>query len=107
VTFMPLAAEQAGWIESRTGLAIEERIRSTLALGPEPHPYRRIRRLDDGMQLAVKEWRVLFSVEGRAVRVAAIVSGFRESQLANGSSDDALRAHREFREKWGRAQQMA
>lgn len=100
VSFMPLAAEQADWIETKTGLAIEERVRSILALGPEPHPYRRIRRLDDGMQLAVKEWRVLFNVEGREVRVVAIVSGFRESQLAGG--DDGLRVHREFGEKWGR-----
>jgi tRNA-Thr(GGU) m(6)t(6)A37 methyltransferase TsaA len=101
VSFMPLAIEQASWIETRTGLAIEERIRSTLALGPEPHPYRRIRRLDDGMQLAVKEWRIHFSVEGREIQVNAIVSGFRESQLASESDDDVLRAHREFRERWG------
>lgn len=101
VTFMPLANEQANWIETRTGLAIEERIRSTLALGPEPHPYRRIRRLDEGMQLAVKEWRVRFSVEGREVRVIEITSGFRESQLAGEGGDDVLQAHREFRERWG------
>jgi tRNA-Thr(GGU) m(6)t(6)A37 methyltransferase TsaA len=103
VTFMPLATEQATWIETRTGLAIEERIRSTLALGPEPHPYRRIRRLDEGMQLAVKEWRVRFTVEGREIRVIAIASGFRESQLASECADDVLAAHREFREQWGGA----
>lgn len=100
VTFAPLAAEQASWIEMRTGLGIEARIRSTLALGPEPHPYRRIHRLEDGMQLAVKEWRARFNVEGREVRVNALVSGFRESQLALDSDDDVLRAHREFRERW-------
>lgn len=100
VTFTPLATEQAHWIETRTGLAIEERIRATLMLGPEPHPYRRIRRLDDGMQLAVKEWRVRFSVEGREVRVLAIVTGFRKSQLASTSEDDVLRVHREFGARW-------
>ena len=100
VRFEALATEQAKWIEARTGLAVEERIRSTLALGPAPHPYRRIRRLDDGMQLAVKEWRVRFSVEGRQVRVAAIASGFRVSQLAGEGGDDVLLAHREFRERW-------
>lgn len=101
VTFAPLATEQTNWIETRTGLAIEERIRSTLTLGPEPHPYRRIRRLDGGMQLAVKEWRIRFSVEGREVRVVEIASGFRASQLAGEVKDDVLRAHREFRERWG------
>ncbi len=100
VHFEPLAVEQARWIEARTGLPIEERIRATLALGPEPHPYRRIRRAKDGMQLAVKEWRVGFSVEERTVRVVEIRSGFRVSQLAGEASDEVLRAHREFREKW-------
>lgn len=100
VTFAALATEQARWIEMRTGLAIEERIRSTLALGPEPHPYRRIRRLADGMQLAVKEWRIRFSVEGREIRVAGIVSGFKAAQLAGESLDDVLQVHREFRGKW-------
>lgn len=103
VRFDALAAEQARWIEARTGLAIEERIRSTLALGPEPHPYRRIRRVDDGMQLAVKEWRVRFSVGGREIRVIDIASGFRVSQLAGDSNDEVLQRHREFRETtWGK-----
>lgn len=101
VTLSPLATEQAQWIEQRTGLAIAERIRATLALGPEPHPYRRIRKLaDGGMQLAVKEWRVRFDVEGREARVANIVSGFRAAQLAGDSPNDVLQAHREFRASW-------
>jgi len=101
VIFDERAAEQASWIEARTGLAIRERIRSTLALGPAPHPYRRIRRLDDKtMQLSVKEWRVRFSVDGRDVRVIEITSGFRVLQLNSDANDDMLRAHREFREKW-------
>ncbi|MET0984728.1 MAG: hypothetical protein ABW034_04900, partial [Steroidobacteraceae bacterium] len=98
-----LATEQANWIETRTGLAIEERIRSTLTLVPEPHPYRRIRRLDGGMQLAVKEWRIRFSVEGHEMRVAEIASGFRPAQLAGEVNDDVLRAHRQFRERWSAA----
>lgn len=102
VTFAPLAAEQASWIEARTGLTIAERIRTTLALGPEPHPYRRIRRVEGGMQLAVKEWRVRFSVAAREVCVVGIVSGFRAAQLAGGTDDEVLRAHREFRERWNR-----
>ena len=101
VTFAPLAAEQAKWIAARTGLVIEERIRSTLALGPEPHPYRRIRRLAAGMQLAVKEWRVRFSVDRREIHVAEIASGFRASQIAGDGLTDVLMAHREFRYRWG------
>jgi tRNA-Thr(GGU) m(6)t(6)A37 methyltransferase TsaA len=54
VRFEALAAEQVVWVESHTGLALRERVESTLALGPAPHPYRRIRRLGEEMQLSVK-----------------------------------------------------
>lgn len=89
------AVEQALWIEAHTGLAIRERIQATLALGPEPHPYRRIRRFDGWLQLAVKEWRVRFTVNERDVQVLEIRSGFRASQLAAGG-DALIRAHQEF-----------
>jgi tRNA (adenine37-N6)-methyltransferase len=103
VHFEPLAAEQALWIEAHTGLAIRERIQSTLALGPAPHPYRRIRRISDSMQLAVKEWRVRFAVAERDVRVIETDSGFRASQLAADSTDGSLQPHREFLALWPRA----
>ena len=102
VHFETLAAEQALWIETRTGLAVRERIQATLALGPEPHPYRRIRRLATGMQLSVKEWRVRFTVVGRDVRVIEIHSGFRPAQLAAPDADEPLQAHREFLLLWPR-----
>ena len=102
VRFEALAAEQVVWVESHTGLALRERVESTLALGPAPHPYRRIRRLGEEMQLSVKEWRVRFAVVGRDVRVIEIYSGFRASQLAAGENDQALRPHREFVTTWPR-----
>ena len=91
------AARQAEWIEARTGLPLRERIASTLALGPNPQPYRRIRPDGDGFLLAVKEWRARFSVTGNLVRVHAIASGFRASQLASGDAAPEIAAHREFR----------
>jgi len=98
VEWAPTAAEQAAWIEARTSLAIRERVTATLSLGPEPHPYRRIRRAGDGFTLAVKDWRVRFSVDGRRVRVHEIVSGYRDSPLAAARASAAdLSAHREFR----------
>jgi tRNA-Thr(GGU) m(6)t(6)A37 methyltransferase TsaA len=97
VSMDPLAAQQAAWIEAHTGLAIGERIRATLALGPEPHPYRRIRRDGDTLRLAVKEWRVRFTVTGRTVRVMDISSGYGAVQLAAAKEDALpLQAHREF-----------
>jgi tRNA (adenine37-N6)-methyltransferase len=93
----PLATQQVAWIEARTGLALGERIRATLALGPEPHPYRRIRRDGDTLRLAVKEWRVRFTVTGRTVRVMDISSGYRTAQLAAAPGDARpLQLHREF-----------
>ncbi len=92
------AAEQAAWIEARTSLPLRARVTSTLALGPEPQPYRRIRRDGDGFVLAVKDWRARFSVEGRRVSVQEIRSGYRDAQLSGASRCDAdLSAHREFR----------
>jgi tRNA-Thr(GGU) m(6)t(6)A37 methyltransferase TsaA len=102
VKFDSPATEQAAWIETHTGFAIGERIRSALALGPEPHPYRRIRRFDQWMQLAVKEWRVRFDVVEREVRVIDIDSGFRASQLAADSADPMLQSHRAFLANWPR-----
>jgi tRNA (adenine37-N6)-methyltransferase len=106
VQFEALATEQAAWIEAHTGLAIRERIQTTLALGPTSHPYRRIRRVDDWMQLSVKEWRVRFTVVERDVRVLEIDSGFRDSQLAAGGADESHRLHREFLAMWPRARKI-
>lgn len=102
VQFEALATEQAAWIEAHTGLAIRERIQSTLALGPTSHPYRRIRRVGEWMQLSVKEWRVRFTAVERDVRVLEINSGFRDSQLAASSNDESHRLHREFLAMWPR-----
>jgi tRNA-Thr(GGU) m(6)t(6)A37 methyltransferase TsaA len=102
VQFDALAQEQAVWVETHTGLALRERIQTTLALGPEPHPYRRIRRVGDEMQLAVKEWRVQFAVVERDVRVIAIYSGFQAAQLDSKNADESRQPHREFHAKWPR-----
>jgi len=106
VQFEALATEQAAWIEAHTGLAIRERIQSTLALGPTSHPYRRIRRVGEWMQLSVKEWRVRFIAIERNVRVLEINSGFRDSQQAADGDDESLRLHREFLAIWPRERKV-
>ena len=97
VEWNAVAAERAAWVEQRTGLPLRERATATLTLGPEPHPYRRIRRGPNGFTLAVKEWRLRFTVAGRAVSVTAVSSGYRATQVAAGGE---LAVHREFRERW-------
>ncbi len=95
------AATQAEWIEARTGLNVRARATATLELGPEPHPYRRIRRDEDGLTLCVKDWRLRFSVEGSEVRIASIESGVRKSQLVrNDEAGAELALHREYYRRW-------
>jgi tRNA (adenine37-N6)-methyltransferase len=95
------AAEQAAWVETKTGLPLRARATATLALGPEPHPYRRIRRERDGFTLCVKDWRLRFAVDERRVRVARVESGARKSLLnATGEADAELALHREYYARW-------
>lgn len=104
VQLAPAAEEQLAWIEGRSALPLRARIEATLQLGPQPHPYRRIRRSKDGaMVLAVQDWRAGFSVDGASVMVQRIQSGYRESQLAGSEEIEpaTLALHRAFREQFG------
>jgi tRNA-Thr(GGU) m(6)t(6)A37 methyltransferase TsaA len=99
VRFADAALAQLAWIAARLSLPLRERIEATLALGPQPHPYRRIRRAKDGaMQLAVQDWRVDFTVAGAVVDVQGLRSGYRPAQLQQPIDDahDPRRLHREF-----------
>jgi len=99
VLFTASADKQLAWISARTTLPLRDRINATLQLGPQPHPYRRIRRGKDGaMTLAVQDWRIDFQVDGPNIQVLGVRSGYRPSQL-NKTSDTAepLVLHREFR----------
>lgn len=102
VGFATLAAEQAAWVEARTGLKLNERINATLALGPQPHAYRRIRRDGGDYLLKVREWRVRFTLSGRQVQVLSIGSGYRPAEVARSaeSREDPLAVHRDFRAEW-------
>jgi tRNA-Thr(GGU) m(6)t(6)A37 methyltransferase TsaA len=95
------AEEQAAWLREHDvdlRVAIDEK----LALGPQPNPYRRIRKTNDGMVLAVKEWRVLFSVnenEDATIAVIEIRSGYRDDQIARHDKPE-ITLHREFTERF-------
>jgi len=81
VAFSPLADEQLAFLGDE-GALVRTRIAETLALGPAPHPYRRIKKQDDGsLLLAVKEWRATFSVDDRTITVLSIASGYRPREL--------------------------
>jgi tRNA-Thr(GGU) m(6)t(6)A37 methyltransferase TsaA len=101
VAWDDVAAEQAAWVEAQTGLPLRARATATLALGPEPHPYRRIRREQNGFSLCVKDWRLRFGVAERRVRVTGVESGVRKSELARVQEVNAeLTLHRAFCARW-------
>lgn len=104
VGFAPEADAQLTWLTPRIALPLRERVTATLALGPQPHPYRRIRRAKDGgFTLAVQDWRVGFRVQGDRVEVLQVRSGYQASQLEKSSRDpaDPLRVHREYNAQFG------
>jgi tRNA-Thr(GGU) m(6)t(6)A37 methyltransferase TsaA len=91
VNFAPRAVAQLEWIAAHSDLP--------LSLGPQPHPYRRIRRERDGLlRLAVQDWRVRFSVTDTQVLVLEILSGYRPSQLTENApvTNAAIALHQEF-----------
>lgn len=100
VVFEPLAERQAGWIEAQTGLPLRARVLEALALGPEPHPYRRIRRVGTTLHLAFKDWRMRCEVRGPAIHVLGIASGYRPSELAR-PGKGAPQAHRDYVAQFG------
>jgi hypothetical protein len=88
VTWSLHAREQASWLAQEHGVFLEQPVNRVLALGPQPHPYRRIRAEGDGFRLAVRDWRVRFRVSAREVTVEAIRSGYRPAQLAAPASPE-------------------
>jgi len=100
VVWSLLAKEQAAWLHEDQGIDVVSRVERVLSLGPEPHPYRRIRADGEGMRLAVKDWRARFHVEGRIIVVDSLATGYRPSQLAE-MDKDVLAAHRKFIARFG------
>jgi tRNA-Thr(GGU) m(6)t(6)A37 methyltransferase TsaA len=101
VVWADRARDEAAWLKEVHGVDLVTPVERTLALGPEPHAYRRIRKeADGGLRLAVKDWRVRFvAEEGRRVRVLGIETGYRVAELGK----EGLGVHREFVEVWRRS----
>jgi tRNA (adenine37-N6)-methyltransferase len=102
IVWSELAREQAEWLEAVHGVLLTTPVERSLALGSEPHAYRRIRRKGDGLVLAVKDWRVAFQTRERKISISSIRTGYRERQLALGS-EGILEVHRAFVARYGRS----
>ncbi len=94
VEFEPAASEQLTFLAER-GVTLRPYVEEVLRLGPQPHPYRRIKVTSEGSLLAYKEWRFLFRSEERRIRVLRVKSGYRPSELF-GNAAAELDLHREF-----------
>ncbi|MBI3830294.1 MAG: tRNA (N6-threonylcarbamoyladenosine(37)-N6)-methyltransferase TrmO [Planctomycetes bacterium] len=107
VTWSALAREQSGWLRREHGIDLHAHAEHVLRRDPAPHPYRRIsQRKSGGLQLALKSWRILFSVAGPRVLIERIVSGYSAAAIAKarkGSLHDHA-AQVAFRRAWPAAQ---
>lgn len=97
VVFSEQAQAELGLLRG-FGVELEKPIRQVLELGPEPHPYRRIRKEAEGACLSLKDFRVRFRHEARRILVTSIATGYRPKQLAT-LTDPGLDAHRALAER--------
>lgn len=106
VEILDQARAELTYLRETWGIDLDDPIQKILSLGPQAHPYRRIRRErgratdSETFLLAVKEWRARFTVEGSRITVLGIRSGYRPRELVE-NRNDALDAHRAFVERFG------
>jgi tRNA-Thr(GGU) m(6)t(6)A37 methyltransferase TsaA len=99
IAFSDVALRQLAWLRDR-GVELRSTLVTVLEAGARPHPYRRIRRDANGFRLALHDWRAHFTVDGHAVLVERIASGYRRSQLV-GDPRTELNVHRDFERTFG------
>lgn len=105
VTVMPRAKEQAEWLESSHDIHLLDRACDILSFDPHPHSYRRIMKHDEGgFVMAVKSWRVIYSINETTVTINEIRSGYPAEVIGSlHPSAESLhdqRAHIEFHSRW-------
>jgi len=94
------AREQIAWLDRTHEIRLAAPVTQVLSVGPEPHPYRRIRRTAAGFCLAVKDWRVHFRVHELTVTVDEIATGYRERDLTSSAAPE-VQVHRDFISRFG------
>jgi tRNA (adenine37-N6)-methyltransferase len=99
-----LAQLQLAWLSPQIGFDLWSLAEEVLRAGPTPHPYRRIRVRDGRSILAVKDFRLHFSVQGEVVHVHEIFSGYRTRVLTDPNAkpreSTPLAVHRAFVERF-------
>jgi tRNA-Thr(GGU) m(6)t(6)A37 methyltransferase TsaA len=94
-----LARKQMDWLREEFGVELEAHATRVLSRDAAPHPYRRITADAKGaLQLAIKSWRILFSVAEKCVTIERVASGYTRAALPSAQHDAA--AHAAFHQKW-------
>jgi tRNA-Thr(GGU) m(6)t(6)A37 methyltransferase TsaA len=99
------AGEQAEWLKQNHGIHLLDRAVDILSFDPLPHSYRRIMKHDGGgFVIAIKSWRVLYTITGTDVSIIEIQSGYpNEVVTALDPSKETLhdqQAHLQFHQTW-------
>jgi tRNA-Thr(GGU) m(6)t(6)A37 methyltransferase TsaA len=70
------------------GVRLTEHVERILSRDPSPHPYRRIER--DGVRsiIAVRAWRVYFTIDGSRVTIERIGSGYGDEQIERATDEE-------------------
>lgn len=102
VTWSERAAAQRDWLWTEHAVDLHP-LEDVLRRDATPHPYRRIEALPDGgLQIAWRAWRLRLRVEGTAVEVTSVESGYAPAVIAATPAgalvDDA--AQRAFAGRW-------
>lgn len=95
VRFTPDAIRALQWLAAH-GSDLRPQLEQSLALGPAPHAYRRIRKkTDDESEIAIKDFRATFVVRGRTITVRSVHSGYSPRELETLDTPE-VRLHRAF-----------
>lgn len=93
------AQEQLEWLRENFDIDLQPQSERVLSREARPHPYRRISECAPGvLQLAIKSWRIAFSVSGKCVTIHRIASGYSTRELAAARHDPE--AHAAFHRRW-------
>ena len=91
VQFAPIAQIAVDFLVL-LGVDLATPLRTTLMLGPDPRPYRRIRVGPHGATIAYRTWRASFHVDGDAIVVDRIASGLSAKAIAAGHEEAGIHA---------------
>lgn len=103
VTISALTKEQNDWLKTKHDIHLLDRAIHILSFDPFPHSYRRIMKHESGgYVIAMKSWRIFYTIEGNVVTINSILSGYERTVLSRHSENTLhdQNAHIEFHKKW-------